>query len=1082
MISYLIKLFVLIVFSALIIFFYYSNWAHIENFNWYLPYVISMWIIYWVYKFFQLQSLEKKVSFTPIKILWYFCVHWLLLSVLYFSYNWSAFWVAFWDWITLFFKILFYSIIPLIIFIISLAFWKKILWLALDNYQKKSENYKFITGVWFWFFSFVFLLTILWMLWAYNIISVGIILIVFIILSYKNLLSVLFWIFTYRIKCTKHNIYSKDFLEQLNPKLLSTEFFFIVITLILSINLISVFRPFPIGWDDLWAYMNYPHLMANAWVIWELWSMMSWQTFTWIGYMFNNPTLAFFLNNVWGFLSVIVIVLIISEIFKNKKSTFVHLPLLAATLFISMPMVIFQQAKDMKLDPGLFFISIIALYMLFEFYTNYKKNKEEKKLLSKKWLLKLFLIIGLLLWFTFTIKFTSLLLISAVLWILFYTRLWILGFLWYLSLYFAIFTAGWLWKMMNVVALDTPEVKTNFSIIAVIIWIAFLITARVKTKKRFRKFIPRIWALFVWILIAIAPWWISNIISTIDSWNKIWISALISWHAERFTTDYSKIYSKIELETIEKSEWIQWLNSSGTTNNEDFWRYFGYEKGINNYVKLPWNLTMQSNQGWEFTTIWFLFLALLPTVFLFLPFRRKEYALWIYGLILFEVLLFVIPVSRDFFTNIMTSISLPYWYIFILLLALVPLIFFIPTLQKNELTKLFKINLIFAIFYSFLWGISAFWIVWYWIVMYFNFILMIVFWAYYLGSYSADDTSKKRELRFFGTLVFFSIIAMYLFMSVFPHSFNNLKSAWYKDYKTWNTTVAEAPYLFHPEYLAILYNLNIDPNKSDIFLKDSIISDKIKKIIQNNKLQNNIVWIRQLLMQILKDKNIKDIVLKKSAQTSLQNIYKNISKPKPEYKNTAWIYRIGTFLKYHISENNKRLLEDSLVTIFDTYIYDTDVNIWVDRMKKLWINYLLVDLNAATIDKDPRHNLTKRYEKLLTTFTSNKLDLIETDSVCLKVALEEYKKNKNLKTYLDLAGVNYDGYTSNNKKIKRSLKQVACYEQILSLIESKQVTQNSYSYLNIYIPHLAKLKNTQEKVMFLHKYVWHGFKVLFKIK
>ncbi len=1081
MISYLIKLFVLIVFSVLIIFFYYSSWAHIENFDWYVPYIISIGAIYGIYKFFQINSLENKINFTPIKIFWYFSVHLLILSILYFYYNWSTFWVAFWDWITLFFKILFYSLLPLIIVLISLAFWQKILWWVLEKYRDKSANYKFITWIWFGFFSFVFLLTILWMLWAYSLISVWVILIVFIIFSYKELLSVLSWIFTYKIKCTKHHLNSKNFLEQLNPKLLSTEFLFIVITLILSINLISIFRPFPIGWDDLWAYMNFPHLMANAGYIWELWSMMSWQAFTGIGYMFNNPTLAFFLNNVWWFLSVIIITLIVSEIFKNKRKTFIHLPLLAATLFISMPMIIFQQAKDMKLDAGLFFISIIALYMLFEFYINYKNSKQEGKMLSKIWVLKLFLVIGLLLWFTFTIKFTSLLLISAIFGILFYARLWILGFLWYLSLYFAIFTAWWLWKMMNVVALDTPELKTNFSLISLIVWIAFLVTARVQTKKRFRKFIPRIWTLLIGILLAIAPWWIQNIFSTLESWKKIWVSALISWHAERFNVDYSKIYEKKQLEAIENNSLLIWLNSSWTTTNEDFWRYFGYEKGINNYVKLPWNLTMQNNQGWEFTTIWFLFLALLPAVFLFLPFRRKEYSLWIYGLIFFEILLFIIPQTRELFTNIMTNISLPYGYLLILLLALVPLIFFIPTLQKKELTKLFKINLIFAIFYSFLWWISAFWIVWYGIVMYFNFILMIIFGWYYIWWFKSDDKKNEIELKFFGSVVFFSIICIYLFLSVFPHSFNNLKSAWYKDYKTGNTTVAEAPYLFHPEYLGILYNLNINPEKSELFIEDSINSDQIRNIIKSNKLKNNITWVKEVLSQILQDKRL-DTVLKKSAQDSLQSIYKNISKPKLEYKNVWGIYRIWTFLKYHISENNKRLLEDSLLTEFSKYIYDKNVNKWVEKMDKLWIKYLLVDLNAATIDKDPRHELTARYEKLLTTFTSTKLELIETDSMCLKVGLEEYKKNKNIETYLELAGVNYDGYTTDNQMIKRSLKQVACYEKVISLIKSKKVTQDSYSYLNIYIPHLAKLKTTQEKVMFLHKYVWHGFKVLFKVK
>jgi hypothetical protein len=57
-------------------------------------------------------------------------------------------------------------------------------------------------------------------------------------------------------------------------------------------------------------------------------------------------------------------------------------------------------------------------------------------------------------------------------------------------------------------------------------------------------------------------------------------------------------------------------------------------------------------------------------------------------------------------------------------------------------------------------------------------------------------------------------------------------------------------------------------------------------------------------------------------------------------------------------------------------------------------------LNAATIDKDERHNLTTRYEKLLSTFTSSKLELIETDSVCLKVALESF--NQTEKTSEDL--------------------------------------------------------------------------------
>jgi hypothetical protein len=64
----------------------------------------------------------------------------------------------------------------------------------------------------------------------------------------------------------------------------------------------------------------------------------------------------------------------------------------------------------------------------------------------------------------------------------------------------------------------------------------------------------------------------------------------------------------------------------------------------------------------------------------------------------------------------------------------------------------------------------------------------------------------------------------------------------------------------------------------------------------------------------------------------------------------------------------------------------------------------LVDLNAATIDRDAiNHELTNRYEKLLKTFVSNKIDLIETDSTCLKIALSDYKTNNNIERFMSLA-------------------------------------------------------------------------------
>lgn len=55
-------------------------------------------------------------------------------------------------------------------------------------------------------------------------------------------------------------------------------------------------------------------------------------------------------------------------------------------------------------------------------------------------------------------------------------------------------------------------------------------------------------------------------------------------------------------------------------------RYFGYDKGINNYLKLPANLTFQKNQAGEFTDITYIFLALVPSILLFVRGRRGVFA------------------------------------------------------------------------------------------------------------------------------------------------------------------------------------------------------------------------------------------------------------------------------------------------------------------------------------------------------------------------------------------------------------------------------------------------------------------------
>lgn len=113
-------------------------------------------------------------------------------------------------------------------------------------------------------------------------------------------------------------------------------------------------------------------------------------------------------------------------------------------------------------------------------------------------------------------------------------------------------------------------------------------------------------------------------------------------------------------------------------------------------------------------------------------------------------------------------------------------------------------------------------------------------------------------------------------------------------------------------------------------------------------------------------------------------------------------------MTYYISQNTARYFDDSLVFLFDQWLADNDIDVTVERMKALGLKYLLVDLNAATIDQDPRHALTTRFEKLLATMQSPRLKLISSDSICLKLAREI--PGLSSREFVRLAGVNYESY------------------------------------------------------------------------
>lgn len=112
----------------------------------------------------------------------------------------------------------------------------------------------------------------------------------------------------------------------------------------------------------------------------------------------------------------------------------------------------------------------------------------------------------------------------------------------------------------------------------------------------------------------------------------------------------------------------------------------------------------------------------------------------------------------------------------------------------------------------------------------------------------------------------------------------------------------------------------------------------------------------------------------------------NIFEPKPPVASHANIYRVGTFLKYFIHDNLRRVHEDFLLFDFDKHISHEDSSIVGERFQKIDTDYIIVDPNLGAIDESDEKGLQKRYESLMFGLKSDKTPLLHTDNICINLA------------------------------------------------------------------------------------------------
>jgi len=91
--------------------------------------------------------------------------------------------------------------------------------------------------------------------------------------------------------------------------------------------------------------------------------------------------------------------------------------------------------------------------------------------------------------------------------------------------------------------------------------------------------------------------------------------------------------------------------------------------------------------------------------------------------------------------------------------------------------------------------------------------------------------------------------------------------------------------------------------------------------------------------------------------------------------NPPKIYRVGTFIKYFIHQNNTLVLDDNQLDIFMSLSRDQDDQKTIARFKNAGFRYMIIDTNTAMIDKTPGRTLRGKYRALINFIERNRKDL-----------------------------------------------------------------------------------------------------------
>ncbi len=401
-------------------------------------------------------------------------------------------------------------------------------------------------------------------------------------------------------------------------------------------------------------------------------------------------------------------------------------------------------------------------------------------------------------------------------------------------------------------------------------------------------------------------------------------------------------------------------NVANDPKREELQRYFGYENLLYRYMTLPYDVSINTNQPGNFLEIGFLYLLILPLLLMATSLNRKRF--WIYMII--AMILFIISTSNSWlFSHKINKIDSN------------------PALIDNYLSNVKFGEEPLDIITGHIYSISH--------SLYkpfgsiaealsgdqdhvtFPLILLMLL----AGIFFVMKSESKSEMRrlFIAFTVFYGFYWFsfaggviwygYILLFVFYLFILTLLSRLGKD-----SVIGK---FFHYSFLIgaiVCMTLgivnrfsNINPNTPETNLGKGIFNPLFLDYACDRKTEEDIL----------------QLIYYQSAKTFAQiNIDKRSN-----------ILRIGTSMTYFIDNNHKRVqIDNQLGTFYALRKRYPDNSVLVDALKASNINYIIYDLNTATIDYTPEKSLTRKANLFMDFVKNNpRVKLLSSDRIVQEI-------------------------------------------------------------------------------------------------